>query len=298
MGYAVSIGDRLGHPEEVTLRVTDNGFVFGDSAYETLRTYGGRVFELDRHLRRLRASIARLGFELKDSDALISSRIDAALRFAGNEESYLRLIVSRGVGDMSYRFEKIPGPTVAIYVKPLDPPNEQHEKAGANAAIVSIRRNPREALDPAIKASNLLNNALAAREAYAKGAFEAFLLNIRGEVAEGAGSNIFAVRNGVLVTPPLSCGLLEGITRAIVLELARGAATSGGPECHEEPLMPEALLSADEVFITSTLKEVLPIVRIDDRTVGSGTPGPVTLDLRARYRERALVHVGAAGAVR
>ena len=187
MGFAVSIDGRVGSPEEVTLKVTDNGFVFGDSAYETLRTYGGRPFELDRHLRRLRRSIGLLGFELKTSDDEIKARIDACLSFAGNDESYLRVIVSRGVGDMSYRFERIPEPTIAMYVKPLEPNNEALYEKGASAVIVSIRRNPVEALNPAIKASNLLNNALATREAYAKGAFEAILLNTRGEVAEGRG---------------------------------------------------------------------------------------------------------------
>ena len=120
MGFAVSIDGRVGSPEEVTLKVTDNGFVFGDSAYETLRTYGGRPFELDRHLVRLRRTIGLLGFDLRTSDDEIKARIDACLSFAGNAESYLRVIVSRGVGDMSYRFERIAAPTMAIYVKPLE----------------------------------------------------------------------------------------------------------------------------------------------------------------------------------
>src|SRR4029078_10699296 len=119
MGFAVSIDGRVGRPEDATLKVTDNGFVFGDSAYETLRTYGGRPFELDRHLRRLRRSIGLLGFELSTGDDEIQARIDACLSFASNAESYLRVIVSRGVGDMSYRFERIPAPTIAMYVKPL-----------------------------------------------------------------------------------------------------------------------------------------------------------------------------------
>ena len=282
MGFAVSIDGRVGTPEDVTLKVTDNGFVFGDSAYETLRTYGGRPFELNRHLLRLRRSIALLGFDLKTSDNEIKARIDACLSFAGNDESYLRLIVSRGVGDMSYRFERIPEPTVAMYVKPLEPANEALYTKGGAVVIVSIRRNPIEALNPAIKASNLLNNALATREAYARGAFEALLLNTRGEVAEGAGSNIFIVRGGRLLTPPLSCGLLAGITRELTLEIA---AATGVP--HEERVLyPEDLRSADELFITSTLKELAPMVTLDGATVGSGTPGPVTTALLRAYRDR------------
>jgi branched-chain amino acid aminotransferase len=282
MGFAVSIDGRVGSPEDVTLKVTDNGFVFGDSAYETLRTYGGRPFELDRHLVRLRRSIGLLGFDLETSDAEIKARIDACLSFASNDESYLRVIVSRGVGDMSYRFERIPKPTMAMYVKPLEPNNEALYTKGAGAVMVSIRRNPIEALNPAIKASNLLNNALATREAYAKGGFEAILLNTRGEVAEGAGSNVFIVKGGLLLTPPLSCGLLEGITRALTLEIA---AASGVP--HEERVLsPEDLAKADELFITSTLKELAPMVTLDNAPIGTGAPGPVTKALLKSYRDR------------
>ena len=282
MGFAVSIDGRVGRPEEVTLKVTDNGFVFGDSAYETLRTYGGRPFELDRHLRRLRRTIGMLGFDLRTSDDEIKARIDACLSFASNPESYLRVIVSRGVGDMSYRFERIQAPTVAMYVKPLEPQNEAMYEKGVAAIIASIRRNPIEALNPAMKTSNLLNNALAIREAHAKGAFEAILLNTRGEVAEAAGSNVFIVKGGSLLTPPLSCGLLAGITREITLEIA---AATGVP--HEERVLyPEDLRTADELFITSSLKELAPIVTLDGKPIGDGRPGPVTKALLAAYRAR------------
>ena len=282
MGFAVSIDGRVGSPEEVTLKITDNGFVFGDSAYETLRTYGGRPFELDRHLLRLRRTIGLLGFGLSTSDDEMKARIDACLSFASNAESYLRVIVTRGVGDMSYRFERIPAPTIAMYVKPLEPRNDALYEKGASAIIASIRRNPIEALNPAMKSSNLLNNALATREAYAKGAFEAILLNTRGEVAEAAGSNVFSVTNGLLLTPPLSCGLLAGITREITLEIA---AASGVPG-EERVLYPGDLKAADELFITSSLKELAPVVTLDGAAVGDGKPGPVTKALLAAYRGR------------
>jgi branched-chain amino acid aminotransferase len=282
MGFAVSVDGRVGSPEDVTLKVTDNGFVFGDSAYETLRTYGGRPFELDRHLQRLRRSIALLGFELLVSDDEIKARIDACLSFASNPESYLRVIVSRGVGDMSYRFERIPEPTVAMYVKPLEATSEALYEQGAAAVIVSIRRNPVEALNPAMKASNLLNNALASREAYAKGAFEAILLNTRGEVAEGAGSNVFIVKDGRLLTPPLSCGLLAGITRELLLEIA----VAEGVPHEERVLYPADLQSADEMFVTSTLKDLAPVVTLDGAPVGTGRPGPMTQALLKAYRAR------------
>lgn len=282
MGFAVSVDGRVGRPEDVTLKVTDNGFVFGDSAYETLRTYGGRPFELDRHLQRLRRTIAMLGFELRVSDDELKARIDACLSFASNPESYLRVIVSRGVGDMSYRFERIPEPTVAMYVKPLEATSPALYEHGAAAVIVSIRRNPVEALNPAMKASNLLNNALASREAYAKGALEAILLNTRGEVAEGAGSNIFIVKDGLLLTPPLSCGLLAGITRELLLEIA----VADGVPHEERVLYPADLHSADEMFVTSTLKELAPVATLDGAPVGTGRPGPMTQALLKAYRAR------------
>ncbi len=282
MGFAVSVDGRVGRPEDVTLQVTDNGFVFGDSAYETLRTYGGRPFELDRHLQRLRRTIALLGFELRVSDDELKARIDACLSFASNPESYLRVIVSRGVGDMSYRFERIPEPTVAMYVKPLEATNEALYEKGSAAVIVSIRRNPVEALNPAMKVSNLLNNALASREAYAKDAFEAILLNTRGEVAEGAGSNVFIVKDGLLLTPPLSCGLLAGITRELVLEIA----VAEGVPHEERVLYPADLQSADELFVTSTLKELAPVATLDGAPVGTGRPGPMTQALLKAYRAR------------
>ncbi len=282
MGFAVSIGGRVGTPEDVTLKVTDNGFVFGDSAYETLRTYGGRPFELDRHLRRLRRTMGMLGFDLPSTDAQMKAQIDACLEFANNSESYLRVIVTRGIGDMSYRFERIGEPTVAIYAKPLERIGEALYTKGGAAIMATIRRNPIEALNPAMKASNLLNNALAMREAYAKGASEAILLNPRGEVAEGAGSNVFIVKEGRLLTPPLSCGLLAGITREITLEIAAAEASP-----HEERvLLPKDLFEADELFITSSLREIAPMVTLDRAPIGAGAPGPVTKAALAAYRRR------------
>ncbi len=183
---------------------------------------------------------------------------------------------------MSYRFEKIAEPTMVIFVKPLEPIDPALYLKGGTLALVSVRRNPIEALNPAMKASNLLNNALAAREAMAKGALEALMLNTRGEVAECAGSNVFIVKQGVLLTPPLSCGILEGITRAITLELAAALSL----RLEERVISVEGVRSADEVFITSSLKEIVPIVRLDDASISGGVPGPMTKRLLAAYRER------------
>jgi branched-chain amino acid aminotransferase len=279
MGSYASIDGQITPLEEARVSVGDTGFVFGDSVYETIRTYAGRPFALGRHLRRLRRSAGRLGIDLPLDDGALGGRLATLLERAGNPESYVRIILSRGLGDFSYRFERVKGPTLVMVAKPLDPFPASHYERGVPVAVAETRRNSPRALDPAIKSSNLLNNILATREAQSRGAFEAILRNERDELAEGAGSNLFLVRAGVALTPPLSAGLLAGITREITLELCPRTAI----ETREETLRLEDLLSAEEAFLTSTLKEILPIASVDGRPVGA--PGPVTLRLLRAYRE-------------
>ena len=286
MGVFASIDGKIVPEEEAKVSAFDNGFAFGDSVYETLRTYAGRPFVLGRHLARLRRSAGRLAFEIPQRDAELRARVLAVLDAAANPESYLRLIVSRGKGDLSYNFDRVKGPTVVMLVKPFEALPEAHFSEGIPVSLVSIRRNPRWALDPAIKSSNLLNNLLATMEAQRAGAFEAILLNERGELAEGAGSNVFVGKRGVLRTPPLEAGLLAGITRDLVFELSQELAI----EVRQEPLRPDDLLGADEAFITSTLKEITPIARVGERVIAGGRPGELTRRLQAAYREKTRHH--------
>lgn len=286
MGFFASVNGIVTPAEEARVSVLDNGFSFGDSVYETLRTYNGRPFEWSRHLRRLRASAGRLGFEIPPTNDQLLVRLDAVLEPAGNPESYIRLIVSRGLGDLSYHFEKVKGPTVVIVVKPYGGHPAWHYADGIPVALVKVRRNHPQALDPAIKSSNLLNNVLAVREAQARGAEEAILLNQKGEIAEGASTNVFVVRGDTLITPLLETGILAGITREVVLELALRL----GIPAREQALAPEDFLSADEAFLTSTTREVVPIRAVDDRALGPGRPGPVTLRLLEAYRAYAPGH--------
>jgi branched-chain amino acid aminotransferase len=288
MSVFASIDGRIVPGEEARVSVLDNGFMFGDGAYETLRTYAGRPFHLGRHLRRLRASVERLGFAIPLDDAQMAARLDALLGRASHGESYVRIVATRGVGDISYHFERVTGPTIVMVAKPYEPLPESAYTEGLAAALVSIRRNSPSALDPAIKSVNLLNNILAVREAQARGAAEAILLNERGEVAEGASSNVFVVSGGALLTPPLSAGLLEGITRGVVLELA----SCLGLEAREATLQPADLAGAEEAFITSSLREIAPLRAIDGRPVGSGLPGPITLRLLGAFRGYAPGHCG------
>jgi branched-chain amino acid aminotransferase len=282
MGFFASVNGKVTPAAEARVSVLDNGFTFGDSVYETLRTYGGRPFALDRHLRRLRHSGERLGIAVPP-DVTLAAWLDALLAAAANPESYIRFIVTRGLGDISYRFERVQGPTVVMAVKPYEPMPAQHVEEGVPVIVSTVRRNAPEALDPGIKSCNLLNNILAVREAQAQGAVEPIMLNQHGHVAEGASSNLFIVKGGTLRTPPLSAGILPGVTREILLELAPKL----GIPVEETTIEVEALRGADEAFLTSTLKEAAPIRTIDGRPVGSGRPGPVTLRLLAAFREYA-----------
>jgi branched-chain amino acid aminotransferase len=283
MSVLASINGRVFPGHEAHVSVLDNGFMFGDGVYETLRTYDGRPFHLDRHLGRLRASAERIGIAIPLDDTALATRLGAVLAHADHGESYIRFVVTRGVGDVSYRFERVSGPTIVILIKPLERPPDACYTEGLAVAIVSVRRNHPLALDPAIKSINLLNNILAVREAQARGCAEGLLVNERGELAEGASSNVFVVRSGELLTPPLSAGILAGITRAVVLELAA--------ELHvparEQPLQTRDLIEADEAFISSSLRELAPIAAVDGRPVGGGGPGPITRRLLAAYRAQA-----------
>jgi branched-chain amino acid aminotransferase len=286
MGMFASIDGKLVPGAEAKVSAFDNGFAFGDSVYETLRTYGGRPFHLDKHLARLRRSAGRLAIGIPLSDGELAQRLDAVLRAAANPESYIRFIVTRGVGDISYHFERVQGPTVVIVVKPYEAFPERVYAEGIPVALVSVRRNHPQALDPAIKSCNLLNNVMATLEAQALGATEALLLNDRGEVAEGAGSNVFIVKQGLVITPPLAAGILAGITREVLLELL----PSLGIKVAERPVSVADLLGADEAFVASSLKETAPIRTINGKAVGDGRPGPVTLRILAAFREYAPRH--------
>lgn len=290
MGVFASVNGLVTPGDEARVSVFDDGFLFGDGVYETLRTYGGRLLHLDRHLLRLRASAARLGIGVPLDDDAWRRRAEDLLGRAGNAESYLRIVLSRGVGDASYGRERPGGPTVVLIVKPFEPWPESCYSQGVEVAVVATRRNHRESLDPAIKSSNLLNNVLAAREARARGAFEAVLLNLAGEVAEGSSSNLFVARGGGLRTPPLAAGILPGLTRGLVLEIAR----SLGLAAEEGTLRAADLPAADEVFLTSTLKEVMPVRSVDGVPVGDGRPGPLTLRLLGAYRTYAARACGLA----
>jgi branched-chain amino acid aminotransferase len=293
MAFLASVNGVITPAEEARVSVLDHGFAFGDSVYEVLRTYSGSPFEPGRHFRRLRASAARLGFDVGLADEELLARADALLSRAGNPESYLRIVVSRGIGDCSYRFDTVRGPTIVMVCKPFSPYPDWHYEDGIRVAAVGVRRNHPQALDPAIKTSNLLNNVLAVREAQARSAEEAILLNQEGFLAEGASTNVFFATSSVLRTPPLAAGILAGITREVTLELAQDL----GIAVRQEPVRLDELLAADEAFLTSTTREVVPLREVDDHVIGDGRPGPTTRRLLAAFRTYAPAHCGASAVV-
>jgi branched-chain amino acid aminotransferase len=289
MSFA-SVNGRVTPADEARVSVLDNGFAFGDSVSEVLRTYAGQAFEPGRHFRRLRASAARLGFDVPRTDTQLLAELDALVARAGGVESYVRIVVSRGVGDCSYDFDRVGTPTVVMIQKPLPSYPARHYEEGIRVAAVDVRRNHPRALDPAIKSSNLLNNILAVRAARARGCDEPLLLNHEGYLAEGASTNVFVVLEDALLTPPLSAGILAGITREVVIELARGL----GLPCHERPLALDTLLGADEAFLTSTTREVVPVRQVDEAVIGEGRPGPYTCRVLDAFRAYAPLHCGQA----
>jgi branched-chain amino acid aminotransferase len=284
----VNVNGRVFDQEHAVVSVFDHGFLYGEGVYETLRTFNGEPFLFDRHMQRLRnsAGMLRLSVPLADEDLKRRCRdtMDAAGLGGGpDSEAYIRILLTRGIGELSYDPGACPVPSVVVIVKPqVDPPPEAYDK-GITLALVDVVRNHPGSVNPLIKSNNLLNNALAMQEAARRGAFEGIMRNFRGELAECTTSNLFLVSGGVALTPPLTSGLLPGITRAFLFEV--GAEV--GIVVREAVLRDDDLLKADEVFITSTTRGVVPATRIDDRVVGNGAPGPVTRALRLAYENKA-----------
>jgi len=284
MAATVSVNGRITDGERAVVSVFDHGFLYGEGVYETLRTYDRRLFLYDRHAQRLRRSAAMIALDLRFTDEELLGAIEDTMRSAGlSSEAYVRVLVTRGVGELSYDPTVTPSHTLVIIVKPQVDPPESAYRDGVRVVIVDIIRNHPGSVNPMIKSNNLMNNALAMQEALRRGAFEGVMRNFRGELTECTTANLFVVRNGSVLTPPVEAGLLPGITREFMFEM--GAAI--GVDVREAALNDDDLYDADEAFLTSTTREAVPIVTVDDRTIGSGSPGPVTLRLLYAFRRAA-----------
>jgi branched-chain amino acid aminotransferase len=297
MPAVVNMDGALVAPRDAVVSVFDRGFLYGDSVYEVIRTYRARPFHVETHLARLARSAARLALPLpwtpertrEELLRTLSASLggdppdpDAAPWNAGQRS--LRVVMTRGAGEIGLDPALAVDPRALVIATPLrGPPLDAYRMGVACRVVQHIRHDAPEAVDTTAKTGAHLSNVLAVAEARAAGADEALLLDRDGYVTEGASSNVFVVRRGGVETPPLAAGILEGVTRGIVLALARQA----GFEVREGPLRPADLAACDELFLTSTAREVLPVTVLDGRAVGGGAVGPVTAALHRLFREAA-----------
>ncbi len=282
MSLAVMVDGSVVDAEHATVSVFDRGFLYGDSVFETVRTYHGRPFALGEHLDRLQRSAARVFIELPVPLGQLAGEVRELVFRAGNDESYVRVMVTRGRGALGLDPSLAGSPSRVIIVAPLTPPPQAAYTDGI-AAVTYRTQRVTEATDAAgAKVGNYLVAVLAMREAHAAGAGEALIVDGRGFIIEGATSNVFAVIGGTLVTPPEDAGILPGITRGLLLGVA---ADLGVPTVLRELALDEAR-GADELFISSSIRELLPVVRLDGAAVGPGVPGPTSLRLLAAFRDK------------
>ncbi len=289
MAVVVYVNGRIGGEQDATIPVLDHGFLYGEGVYEVVRTYAREPFLLDRHLQRLRRSAAMIALDVPFPDARLEGELRKTVAAffdhpenRGVADVYVRMLLTRGTGDISYDPSRCGPPSLVIIVKPMVPHPAAVYEHGVKVIISTVVRNHPCAISPLIKSNNLLNQALAAQEAYRSGAFDAVMRNYRGELAECSIANLFVVKDGKALTPPVDAGLLSGITRGFVFELCPAA----GVPLEQRVLHDEDLFEADESFLTSSTQEVVPIVQVDDRQIGDGRPGPITRRLLAAYRER------------
>ncbi|HUM40499.1 MAG TPA: aminotransferase class IV [Nitrospira sp.] len=279
----VFLNDRFVRKEEAVVSVFDHGFLYGDGVYETLRSYGTRIFMRDQHLARLRRSAESIGLTIPIPDVEWPKLLHDAMRRnevgTDHADAYLRITVSRGEGEIGLDPALCPRPTVVIMTKALHPPSAQLLRDGVSLTVAQTRRNLPAALSPQIKSTNFLNNILAKREAIAAGTFDSLFLNWREELTECTISNLFFISDGTVHTPALDCGILDGITRSIIMTLA---AEEDLP-VREGYYHLTDLRKAEECFLTNTSMEVMPVSRVETYTIGDGRPGPLTRRLQARF---------------
>jgi branched-chain amino acid aminotransferase len=281
MSLKIHIDGKLYDKEDAKISVYDHGFLYGDGVFEGIRSYGGKVFRLAEHLDRLWDSAKAIWLEVPISKQQMAKAIEDTLAVNGIEDGYIRVVVTRGAGTLGLDPNRCSHPQVIVIADLISLYPDELYREGLEIVTVSVMRNHPAALSPRIKSLNYLNNILAKIEGLQAGCMEALMLNHKGEVAECTGDNLFLVRRQRLLTPPNEAGILEGITRDAVIGLARGM----GIEVAEVPLTKHDVYIADECFLTGTAAEVVPVVKVDSRTIGEGVPGPITRELMTRFRE-------------
>ncbi len=277
----VYIDGELYDKDDAKISVFDHGLLYGDGVFEGIRSYSGTVFKMDEHLDRLWESAEAILLKIPISKQQMAKDIRDTLAVNGIVDGYVRLVVTRGAGTLGLDPNGCDHPLVIIIADSIELYPPELYKKGLKIVTAARTRNHPTALDPRVKSLNYLNNVLAKVEGMESGCIEALMLNHKGEVAECTGDNIFLIRNGAISTPPDDAGILKGITREVVIGLARDA----GIEVAEIPLAMDDVYAADECFLTGTAAEVIPVVEVDQRPIGDGKPGPITGDLMQRFHK-------------
>ncbi|MHC4291358.1 MAG: branched-chain-amino-acid transaminase [Planctomycetota bacterium] len=279
MGLKIWLNDRLVNERDAKISVFDHGLLYGDGVFEGIRVYNGKVFEGSAHLKRLYESAKVIMLDVPMDIDTLTDAMEQTVRANNVQDGYIRLIVTRGTGDLGLNpFICKHGATIIIASEIQLYPEELYEKGLRVVSVSSIRNHPLSC-PPQVKSLNYLNNILAKIEAIQTGADEAIMYNHLGYVAEASGDNVFIVREGVICTPPVQAGSLDGITRNIVIELAK----KENIQVEEKDLTRFDLYVADEMFLTGTAAEVIGVIDMDGRVIGDGVPGPVTKRLRQRF---------------
>jgi branched-chain amino acid aminotransferase len=277
----VYINGELVPKSQAKISVFDHGFLYGDGVFESILVTDGVAFKLKEHIDRLYDSAKAICLDIPMSKEEMIKTVVDVVRANGFRDAYIRLIVTRGVGDLGLDPRKCQKPTIVIIVDKIKLYEEETSSKGLTAIISSVRRDRVDATTHEVKSMNYLNNILAKLEANAVGADEAIMLDDRGFVSEGTADNIFIVKNGMIYTPPRTCGILPGITRARVMKLAEEL----GYKVIEKEITPAELLTADEVFLTGTAAGIVPVTKIAGRVIGDGKPGPITRKLMERFKQ-------------
>jgi branched-chain amino acid aminotransferase len=281
MSLKVYIGGKLYDKADAKISVYDHGLLYGDGVFEGIRAYSGRVFRLAEHVDRLYASARSIHLVIPMAKAEMARAVVDTLRVNNLVDAYIRLLVTRGAGSLGLDPRKTTDPQVIIITDSISLYPEELYEHGLKIITAGTMRNHPAALNPRVKSLNYLNSILAKIEATNSGCLEALMLNHKGEVAECTGDNIFVVRSGVIHTPSLASGILEGITRDAVIGLAREA----GIEVIERAMDRHDVYTADECFLTGTAAEVIPVIECDGRPIGTGKPGPITRNLHRKFHE-------------
>lgn len=284
MSAKVYINGKFFAPNEAMVSVFDHGLLYGDGVFEGLRIYNGKIFRLEQHIRRLYDSAKAICLKIPLTPAEMTEACLETVKQSEFTDGYIRLVITRGAGTLGLGPERTENPQVIIIVDKIKLyPQEFYDNGLAIITAATIRNHP-AALSPRIKSLNYLNNIMAKIEASNAGCLEALMLNHKGEVSECTADNIFIVRDGNLLTPPTDAGILEGVTRDVVLELAREA----GIPTFEKTLTRHDIYVADECFMTGTAAEVIGVVKVDDREIGDGKPGPITRKLKTLFVEHTM----------